>query len=365
MIRLAGLGLALLLSAGQLSASETLRIATYNVELQRDGPGLLLRDIRKGKDPQIRAVIAVIAATRPDILALQGVDWDYDGKALDALVEALRAQGVDYPFRFAEKPNSGVASGLDLNGNGRLGEAEDSWGFGAFTGQAGLAVLSRYPIDVDAVQSFTALPWADLPDAQMPNHPDGTPFPSAAVQAQIPLSVSALWSLPIRLPDDSSVNLLTYRASPPVFDGPEDMNGLRNADETRFWSLYLDGRFAAPPQGRFVLAGQPNMDPHDSDGRPQTLRTLLADPRLQDPAPTSPGAARAPDQGHQNPNAQDTVDWPGPGRLRVDYVLPSANWPVAASGVYWPAPGQPGHEDAVSASRHRLVWVDMVLRPAP
>ncbi|MGB8814683.1 MAG: endonuclease/exonuclease/phosphatase family protein, partial [Paracoccaceae bacterium] len=34
-------------------AAETLRIATYNAELSRQGPGLLLRDILTGTDPKI------------------------------------------------------------------------------------------------------------------------------------------------------------------------------------------------------------------------------------------------------------------------------------------------------------------------
>ncbi|MEX0283919.1 MAG: endonuclease/exonuclease/phosphatase family protein [Paracoccaceae bacterium] len=365
MIRWLTLALGVMCFGGLANASDTVRVATYNAELFRDGPGLLLRDILKGKDAQVQAVVRVLQQTQPDILAVQGIDWDYDGLALTAFADALRQAGVDYPHQFAARPNSGVASGFDLDGDGRLGEPEDSLGFGEFTGQAGLAVLSRYPIAIEDVQDFTGLLWRDLPGHSMPVLSNSDPFPSAEVQAMLPLSVSALWAVPVQLPDDTTLTLLTFRASPPVFDGPEDMNGLRNLDETRFWPLYLDGQFGPAPPDHFVLAGQINMDPHDSDGRADALHALLADPRFQDPKPVSSGAATARDQGHISDNALDTVDWPGPGRLRVDYVLPSADWQVVNSGVHWPTPDQPGYDDVVEASRHRLVWVDLAAKPAP
>jgi len=77
--------------------------------------------------------------------------------------------------------------------------------------------------------------------------------------------------------------------------------------------------------------------------------------------PRSTGAAQAGGQGYRGEDARDTVDWPRVGRLRVDYVLPSADWSVADAGVFWPAPDTPGHTEALAASRHRLVWVDLAL----
>ena len=81
------------------------------------------------------------------------------------------------------------------------------------------------------------------------------------------------------------------------------------------------------------------------------------------------GAAAAQDganAGQRGDPALDTADWPeadGPGNLRVDLVLPSRDLTVRASGVLWPAPGQPLAETAATASPHRLVWVD--LDPGP
>ncbi|WP_424985143.1 endonuclease/exonuclease/phosphatase family protein [Microbulbifer sp. S227A] len=339
---------------------ETLRVATFNAELQRDGPGLLYRDLTRGDSGQIAAVVRVIAETAPDILALQGIDWDHDGAALAALADLLAASGVAYPHRFAARPNSGMATDLDLDGDGRLGGPGDAQGFGAFTGQGGLAVLSRHPILADKVRDFSDLIWRDLPGAILPQHEDGSPYPSAEAQAAQRLSNTGHWIVPVALPDGTILSVMTFHANPPVFDGPEDRNGRRNHDEILLWRKVLDGAFGDVPKA-FVLVGDANLDPDDSAGRTEAIRALLADTRLQDPQPVSGGAGAMPDQGHGGANARDTVDWDGIGRFRVDYVLPSAALTVGDAGVYWPSPGEPGHEEALAASRHRLVWVDLVL----
>lgn len=341
------------------SRADPLRVASFNTELLRAGPGLLLRDLGREDDKQVAAVVAVITEAGADVLALQGIDWDYDGRTLAALAERLAAAGAPYPHRLALRPNSGLASGLDLDGDGKPGGPGDSQGYGRFTGQGGIAVLSRYPIVAEAVQDFSALLWRDLPGARLPVFPDGRPFPSADAQAAQRLSTTAHWVVPIALPGGETLSLLTFQAGPPVFDGPEDRNGRRNADEIRFWQLYLDGALGPAPARRFVLAGGANLDPRDGAGRHRAIAALLADPRLQDPRPASAGAAQAGDQGHAGPDPLDTVDFDGPGRLRVDYVLPSADWRVEAAGVLWPATDAPGHDAALAASRHRLVWVDL------
>ncbi|XDA98368.1 endonuclease/exonuclease/phosphatase family protein [Sulfitobacter sp. LCG007] len=330
-----------------------MRVATFNVELQRDGPGLLLRDIASGEDPQVAAAVSIIAQARPDILALQSFDYDLTGAALRAFQAALAAAGAGYPHSFTAAPNSGMATDLDMDGDGRTGGPGDAQGYGAFSGQGGMAILSRFPILEGEVQDFSDLIWRDLPDALLPAA-DGAPFPSPQAQAVQRLSTTGHWTVPVEVPGIGRVTLLTFHASPPVFDGPEDRNGRRNHDENIFWLHYLDGDFGPAPAGNFILLGDANLDPVDGDGRKEAIHRLLADPRLQDPAPISAGAAALGD-------ATDTVDWtdPVPGNLRVDYVLPSADWRIKASGVLWPAPGEAGFDTAVSASRHRLVWVDL------
>lgn len=341
------------------SHAETLRLATYDTELGQKGPGVLISKILKGDD-QVVAVVEVIASAAPDVLVLNGIDWDMGGHALDALAERLSDAGIDYPHRFAAMPNSGLESGLDLDGNERLGEARDSHGYGAFTGAGGMAVLSRLPLD--EVRDFSAFPWAELPGA-IPPEVDGAPFPSAEAAATRRLSSVAHWDIPV-ITAAGPLHLLAFSATTPVFDGPEDLNGRRNHDEIAFWQRLLDGDLPfAPPEGPVVVLGNANLDPVDGAGRHEAIGALLEDPRLKDPAPTSPGGAAAATPGHQGDPGLDTADWtdPSPGNLRVDYVLPGAALPVTGAGVVWPAPDDPFAKTVEAASRRRLVWVDVAL----
>jgi hypothetical protein len=162
---------------------------------------------------------------------------------------------------------------------------------------------------------------------------------------------------------------MAWHATPPVFDGPEDRNGRRGHDETAMWLALLDGKLPEPPpDGPFVILGDANIDPADGEGRRDALMTLLADPRLQDPAPRSAGGMTASQAGvnaaQTGDPALDTADWDdapgGPGNLRVDYVLPSADLVVTGSGIWWPEAGEAAATAAL-ASRHRLVWVDVAL----
>ncbi len=319
-----------------------------------------MRDILKGDDPQLTAFRKVVAQVAPDILVLQDVDYDLGLTTLTALRDMIRADGPDYPHLFARRPNSGLETGLDMDGDGRLGQGRDAQGFGLFAGQGGMAILSRFPFDPDKAQDFGTFLWKDLPGAIMPIV-DGTPFPSAEAAEVQRLSSVAHWVVPVILPQ-GRIDLLAFHASPPVFDGPEDLNGRRNHDEIRFWQLFLDGQIGEAPTGAFVLLGDANLDPHDSDGRNRVMRNLLADPRLQDPRPLRPGVV-AQDAGQVGDPRLDTVAWPkpDPGHLRVDYVLPAAGLKLRGSGVYWPPDNTPEAEVVNAANHHRMVWVDLVI----
>lgn len=338
---------------------EPLRVASYNVELHREGPGLLLRDILSGKDEQVAAVVRVIAEANPDILALQGIDWDHDRRALDALVNALGEVGAQYAHTVSLQPNTGLETGLDMNGDGQTGGPGDAQGFGYFTGQGGMALLSRHPFG--EVRDLSALLWRERPGALLPRHEDGSVFPSEEAISSQRLSSTGHWVVPVLLPSGRILTLMTFHAAPPVFDGPEDRNGRRNHDEIRLWQGLLDGQIGPPPAAPFVILGDANLDPEDGAGRKEAIRSLLDDPRLRDTRPASSGGAAATHQDHKGPNRLDTVDWNGPGRLRVDYVLPSSDLTVAKSGVFWPGPGHALEGDVLRASRHRLVWVDLVI----
>ncbi len=329
----------------------------------------MLRDIERGKDAEVLAVLKVIEAGDADIIALQGIDWDLELLALRALNDRL---GSPYPHIFSLRPNTGMASDLDLDGDGKLRGAGDAQGFGRFAGQDGMAVLSRMPILRDEVVDLSALLWRDLPGARLPVFADGSPFPSAQAQAVQRLSTTGHWVVPFQTPEGRRLNLLTFHATPPVFDGPEDQNGLRNGDEISLWATYLDGQLTKPPPvGPVVLAGDFNLDPLDGDGRRHVFDDLLSAADLIDPLPRSAGGIQAADgQGgvnrhHAGDPALDTADWSDeagrPGNMRVDYVLPSRDLPVLDKGVLWPAAGTSDTllDVVEAASRHRLVFVDI------
>ncbi|MCX7566529.1 endonuclease/exonuclease/phosphatase family protein [Sulfitobacter sp. F26169L] len=311
----------------------TVRIATFNAELKRKGPGLLLRDILKGKDPQIAAFKTVLLDVRPDIIALQGIDYDLRATALNALADDLAKSGISYPHRFTAAPNAGQTSGMDLNGNGRLGDADDAHGYGRFNGAGGMAVLSRFPIQQDAVEDYTAMLWRDLPDNIYPMK-DGAPFGGDDIYQVHRLSTRGHWIVPVVTPDFGTLRLMTFHATPPVYDGPEDRNGRRNHDEAAFWLHYMvDDKSGLP----FVLSGTSNTDPARGNGRPAAMIALLDHPKLQNPFDDTP-----------------TADFkePVPGDLRVDYLLPSTGWRVVDHGMV----------TAPAASRHSLLWVDIAPR---
>lgn len=323
--------------------AETFRIATFAAPLSRDGPGLILRDITRGEDPQLLAIQAIILSLSPDVLVLTDFDYDLDGLALDAFAGSIDPR---YAFSFALEPNSGIATGFDLDGNGRLGDARDAHGYGRFAGDGGMAILSRFPVIEGQVKNLSDTLWKDLPDATLPQV-EGVPFLTDAVQDILRVSSTGHWIVPIALPDGPALSLMAFSATPPVFDGPEDMNGLRNRDELRMWEIVLDGGFGPPPAD-FVIVGNANLDPNDGDGFTAAMDGFLRDPRLQDPLA-----------------GQDTADWPddGPGNLRVSYVLPESEWTVVDAGVFWPAPDDPDRpligDDGLAAGSHHLVWVDI------
>lgn len=329
---LKALALAVLLAAP--AAADPVRLATWNPGLSREGPGLLLRDI-EARDPQVMAAAAVIAAAAPDAILLTGFDWDLDGRALAAFQQVLAEAGHALPHSVALQPNSGVATGLDLDGDGRLGGPRDAQGYGRFTGQSGMALLSRLPLG--AVEDHSAFFWTDLPGSRMP--PGGAP-----VQR---LSSTAHWQVTLDTAD-GPLQLLAMSATPPAF---EPRNIARNHDELAFWL----GRL---PAARFAVIGNLNVDPEDGDGDPAALRRLLEE--VQDPRPRSTRIPGPEDAGHKGDPLLDTATYAPPaGNLRLDYILPSPDLGVADAGIIWPAPDDPLAEAVETASRRHLVWLDL------
>ena len=310
---------------------------SFNAGLTRKGPGLLVRDLMRGKDEQISAIIDQIVELKPDILGVQSFDYDHDGVAASLFKDALKAGGHPMSHHFAVLPNTGVPTGFDLDRNGRLGEARDAQGYGFFTGQAGLLLLSRYPILDEHAQDFTQILWRDLSKPRLPEQ-GGELYFSAEELDLLRLHSVAAFDVPVKTPD-GLLHILMSQAGPPVFDGPEDRNGLRNADEITFWDTYIN----TTAIGNFAVMAGLNNDPHEGEGLKPALNDLLSNPRLIDANP----------QNHSG--SSDTVAWDF-GSMRVDYVLPSSTLDVRASGVHWPATEPEGG----FGSRHRPVWVDIL-----
>ncbi len=405
--------------------AETVRVATFNVSLYGPQAGEVLDRLGAGADTQAQHVAEIIQRVRPDVLLLNEIDYDPQGEVLRTFCEKYLAVGqnvsnspagpaepIEFPHHFIAPSNTGRHSGFDLDRNGAMNTthgtdayAADSWGYGRYEGQYALAILSKHPIDEAAIRTFQNFRWKDMPQAQLPDDP-ATPakgdWYAADALEKFPLSSKNHCDVPITIAGQR-IHLLASHPTPPVFDGPEDRNGRRNHDEIRFWVdyvnlespapspsegrageggaagtrpayIYDDNHHTAhfPPKESFILLGDLNGDPHDGDGS-KGIAALLAAPRvLKYPPPESPGAAEqarlqgAPNDRHRGDPRQDTIDAAdrrGPGNLRIDHVLPSADLRVVASGVFWPESNDPLFKlvgvEPFPSSDHRLVWVDV------
>lgn len=330
------------------------------------------------RDPQVVAVARILKTVRPDVLLINELDHDFENAALKAFLDLLVEDepgypALRYPYFFAPPQNVGAPSGLDLDGDGKLGGPGDAYGFGHFRGRYAMALLSRFPI-ADGAVDLAEFRWRDLPGADLPTQTDGAPFPSEDAQAAMRLSSKGHWAVPIAAPGGTFWALAAH-PTPPVFDGPEDANGKRNGDEVRLLIEMIEGRAPGTTglaDAPFVVLGDLNADPNDGDGKRAIIRSLLNRPRVQDPKASSEGArvAAVTQAGanvkHRGDPALDTADWRddrGPGNLRVDFVLPSVEFAVTGAGVFWPAPGQAGAallgRGGNRTSDHHLVWVDL------
>lgn len=375
------------------------RIATFNVSLNRETSGQLIRDLASSDDAQARNVAEIIQRVRPDILLLNEFDHDEESQAIALFARNYLARGqngaepIAFPFHFAGPVNTGVASGRDLDGDGEVatepgvrGYGNDALGYGQFPGQYGMVVYSRYPIAADEpVRVLGDILWKDMPGALLPMREDGSSWYSDAALEILPLSSKNHWDVPIQV-GEHVLHLLVSHPTPPAFDGPERRNQRRNHDEIRLWSDYLMGGEAAayvgaslPASAAFVVMGDQNADPVDGGSYPGAIDQLLEHPRIQRGVlPTSFGAVEGSrlqagtNEQHRGDHAADTADFDDErvGNLRVDYVLPSTNLRVIASGVFWPQNDDPLHrlvamEPKVASSDHRMVYIDVEFEDLP
>lgn len=366
-------------------AHSVIRVATYNVSFYRDRSGQFLQELLDGNAQQAQDIAEVLQRVRPDIVLLNEVDYDSEAAVVDAFrsgyleVSQSNLEPLLLPHHYTAQVNTGVPSGHDLDSNGTTKTANDAFGYGKYPGQYGMVVLSRFPIDAAASRTFQKLRWQTMPGALLPTDPTtGNGYYSDAVLRDFRLSSKSFWDVVVRLPSAKPLHLLCSHPTPPVFDGPEDRNGKRNHDEVRLIADYLTNKadYLIDDKGQsgglnknasFVILGDLNADPLHGSGIKGTMQQLLNHPRVNGTvAPTSNGgpaaSKRAADLNRDRAEnaAQHTADFgkEGHGNLRIDYALPSKNFEVAGTGVHWPAPGEPGSQ-AIQATDHRLVWIDL------
>ena len=377
-------------SKGARGNNKVVRFATFNASLNRNSAGQLIGDLRNPNNAQAKTVAEIIQRNRPDVLLINEFDFDSGHEALRLFqenylsVEQNGARAINYKYAYTAPSNTGIPSGFDLNNDRTIGGPDDAFGFGFFPGQFGMALYSRYPIDVDAIRTFQNFLWADMPGARLPDDPN-TPAPndwfSPAELEVVRLSSKSHWDVPIEI-GRRTVHVLAAHPTPPVFDGPEDRNGLRNFDEIGFWADYVSrssSRYIYDDEGQtgglepgepFVIMGDYNSDPFDGDSVPGAIQQILDLPGLR--TNITPSSLGGPEQAelqggindtHISDPAFDTADFAdsAPGNLRADYVLPSRPLKLLDAAVFWPLQSDPRFALVgvfpFPSSDHRLVWV--------
>lgn len=373
----------------------TLKVATFNVSMEalnysehKRGETInvsqkTLADALSSNHQQIKNIAEIIQRVQPDIILLNEFDYlDDNNQALKTFITHYlnkSQQGqkpIDFPYFYQGPVNTGVNSGLDIDGDGIKGELPgDGYGYGHFPGHFGMALLSKYPINIESIRSFQHFKWSDMPNALMPIDPKTQkPWYSQETWQALRLSSKSHWDLPVNV-NGKTIHVLASHPTPPVFDGPEDRNGKRNHDEIRFWQDYIsaksssyiyddNGNKGGLKTGQsFVILGDLNASNVDGDAIDTGISALLTHKKIQDAMPQSKGAKQ---HSPENENAKHhTAFW----RMRADYVLPSiAGLTIKDSGVFWPLPSENSFrliKDRKASSDHRLVWLELTTNATP
>ena len=363
-----------------------IRIAAFNTSLYRSKAGRLYSDLHKGCS-QAQSVAEIIQIVRPDIVLLNEFDHDSEHKAVRYFMQQYLAvpqndnRPIIYPYYYTNSVNTGIPSGHDFDNDGQFSVPGDAFGYGAFPGQYGMVLLSKYPIQNRHVRTFQHFLWKEMPDALLPDDLTTREQNDWYDQSELEifrLSSKSHWDIPVQI-GSRTLHVLAAHPTPPVFDGFEDRNGRRNHDEIRFWADYITpqkGGYIYDDTGRqggldeddlFVILGDLNGDPHDGDSTGDAVCQLLSHQAVCDPRPTSSGALQRGllnkdiNLSHQSSPSCDTYQSPpgqAPGNLRLDYVLPSCKIDIIGGAVFWPPKEHPMSK-LIDCSDHRIVYVDI------
>ena len=370
---------------------------------------------------QIRNVAEVIQRTSPDVFVLG--EFDNNGIADDQtaindfqtnyLGEPQKNDllGLTYAYKKNVPTNTGKPSGFDLNNDGATDGPDDAWGFGNYYGQYAFAIFSRYEFDESKYRTFQNFKWKNVDGEKNPviticddpkkpipaNRTCGDSWYSPDVWEQMPVSSKNHIDLPFLIPESSNsgfrtVHFLVSHPTPPIFDGCAQRNYQRNRAEIKFWTDYIDvnGKTnfvddanvggGLPKDAYFVIAGDLNADPDEGDGHRPTIKGLMNSSLINTKVttgplqPTSRGGQEYLNSSTCTRNCKRTKGntITSTSGLRLDHVMPSAQFTVLRSGVFWPATGEPGRDLVYDAtlgvskgvsSDHRVVWVDLYIAP--
>lgn len=394
--------------SSQTLGQTNVRFATFNASLNRNSEGQLISDLSTPNNSQAQSIAEIIQKINPDVILLNEFDYDAAGEAAQLFqtnylgVGQNGATPIDFSHVYVPPSNTGVPSGFDLDNNSFVGGSGDAQGFGAFEGQFGFVIFSKYDIDEANIRSFQNFLWKDMPGNLLTNDPTASPdnladFYSADEIDILRLSSKNHVDVPIQVAGQT-IHALAAHPTPPVFDGAEDRNGKRNHDEIRFWADYVDGEsYFYDDNGNtgglgasesFVILGDYNADPFDGDSFDGAINQLLDHPAINGSStdasitPSGPGGAEqavvqaGANTSHLGNPAFDTSDFGfagagnpdnAPGNLRVDFALPSVVGLVYdGGGVYWPESSDPDFAlTSFPTSDHRLVYVDLTVVPEP
>ncbi len=381
------------IAQAQSAKPMAIRVATYNIQDVRPS------DVADGEQPRLKHIAETIQRIRPNVILLNEIAFaaenDFGREASGhATAERFNELYLAVPQReglkplryrvFTARPNTGMPSGFDLDRNGEIktsfplpdasdpvtgappaqsaaGRAygNDSWGFGTFPGQYGMALLvdERLEIDEEAIRTFHLFPWKAMPNANLPRDEDDNLWYQDEALDMVRLSSKSHWDVPVKLPNGATVHFLASHPTPPAFDGDEMRNKKRNHDEIRFWGDYILGadyivdddgvQGGMRPNTSFIILGDLNADPDEGDGyRDPIGKYLLNNARIN---------------ASMTPKSEVTIaglddDDTSSFGLRVDYVLPAASIRSLRCGIWRTL-------DANPPSDHFAVWMDVAIAP--
>lgn len=307
-----------LVSAAEDFESRTptsIRIATFNIQELSQKKLDEIDANGNGTNSQLLNCAEILQRVRPDVVLLNEIDAPSSaddrelinpaGNAAELFIKRYLSVGhagrdpLKYPFFYIAPSNTGVPTGQDLDNDGKTDGPADSFGFGRYPGEYGMALLSQFPILTDDVRTFRKLLWKDMPGNLMPDGKEGRPnFYNQTEINLFRLSSKSHWDVPVSI-HGKVIHVLCSHPTPPVFDGPEDSNGRRNFDEIRFWADYLTGSGTAEwihddrgakgglaSDAPFVILGDLNAEPVRGDA-PYGKHHRIVDSTSESIRPTS------------------------------------------------------------------------------